>query len=203
MSEQTCFSAISSFNDSGLHDWPGSRQKLYINYCEDGYAKLQLKNIEYFLQRIYTGTKGYEKLIMDGKVISDKTSDKGNLKRDQNADSTPSNSIKNITLPIKREWNGVGEGMRGTIIVPDLRKWKYPEVPVKLTLGNINCDGSSIAQSGDWSKGETARGVFTLKCSNGRVVTGTYTSPAAGQGIGKGKDDNGFEFLYVYGAGAT
>ena len=99
---------------------------------------------------------------MDGKGLSDNTFDKGNLKRDQNADSTRV-LYNEYSLPIKLSWIGVGEGMRGTIIVPDLRKWENPEVPIKLTLGNINCDGSSIAQSGDWNKGETARGVFASK----------------------------------------
>lgn len=117
--------------------------------------------------------------------------------------SSPSASVDNITLPVKLDWDGIGGSMKGSITVPDLRKWRNPEVPVKLAFGSITCDGSSIAQSGNWNKGETARGVFTLKCSNGRVLTGTYTSPAPGQGIGKGKDDKGADILYVYGAGAS
>jgi hypothetical protein len=117
--------------------------------------------------------------------------------------SNASASVDKITLPLKMDWEGVADNMKGMITVPDLTKWRNPEVPVDLKLPSFTCTGSSIARSGNWSKGETARGVFTLKCTNNRILTGTYTSPKAGEGIGRGKDDTGSNIMFLYGSGAS
>lgn len=111
-------------------------------------------------------------------------------------------NVEQVQVPVKIDWEELKNTPKGTLRLPNLLKWKDPEVPLILKVGSVTCEGSSIAKSGSWSKGEVARGVFFLKCSNDRVLTGTYVSPKMGEGIGNGIDDNGKSLTFVYGNGA-
>ena len=110
--------------------------------------------------------------------------------------------VEQVQIPVKFDWEGTKNNPKGFLLLPNLKKWKESEVPLVLKMGSLSCEGSSIAKSGDWDKGEVAKGVFYMKCDNGHVLTGTYVSPKVGEGIGVGKDDKGRSLSFVYGKGA-
>ena len=124
-------------------------------------------------------------------------------KKSPTPSSKVNKKIDKMTLPMTLDWEGIADNIRGTVTVPELTKWKKSEVPVEFRLGLFSCNGSSHYRSGNWKGEGTTRGVFSVKCSNGRVITGTYTSPKAGEGIGSGKDDTGANVVYHYGMGAS
>jgi hypothetical protein len=95
-------------------------------------------------------------------------------------------------------WTGVSKDIKGYLQFSNLNK---ADVELRLSFGDplVKCAGNSMAKSGNWEKGEVAKGVWYVKCDDTKSITGTYESPSPGNGIGTGMDTDGRGVVVVYG----
>jgi len=173
---------------------PGAEQsanKKALKHCESKNKRLSVKKTRTKFERpYYRNTTLFRCLDVGGRKNQRQT-------------------VEKVKIPVKVDWDGIGANLKGIMVIPDLKKWievtKDPRVPFEINFSKsgIICKGLSTAKSGSWKPGKQVRGIFSMKCGNGRSMKGTYISPQAGEGMGEGTDDTGANVLYYYGISAS